>query len=244
MQPCQVVQGVAIIPVQGVLVHRLGCVQPAWGCTGFDGIRHNLMLALADPAVRAIAFDIDSQGGEVDGLFDLADTIFAARGSKPIWAMVNDTAFSGAYAIASACDHIAVPRTGGTGSVGVVCMHVDQSAALRRAGVAVTLIQYGARKADGSETAPLSDPALAVMQREVDMMGEIFVSTVARNRRLDQAAVRDTEAATYLGAASVAMGFADAVMAPDEAFRSLLQQLGPMSRERGRRSLRRQRPPV
>jgi ClpP class serine protease len=244
MQPCPVVCGVAIIPVQGVLVHRLGCIQPAWGCTGYDGIRHNLMLALADPAVRAIAFDIDSQGGDVDGLFDLADTIYRARGAKPIWAMVNDTAFSAAYAIASACDRITVPRTGGTGSVGIVCMHVDQSAALRRAGMAVTLIQCGARKADGSEFEPLSDPALTVMQREVDMMGEIFVSTVARNRRLDQAAVRDTEAATYLGADSVALGFADAVMAPDEAFRSLLQQLGPMSRERGRRSLRRQRPPV
>jgi hypothetical protein len=72
-------------------------------------------------------------------------------------------------------------------------------------------------------------------------MGEIFVSTVARNRRLDQAAVRDTEAATYLGAASVAMGFADAVMAPDEAFRELLLELGPMPRSRGRRTLRRNR---
>jgi signal peptide peptidase SppA len=225
MRPCQVVNGVCIIPVQGTLVNKLGCIQPYSGMTGYDGIRHNLMAALVDPEVRAIAFDIDSPGGEVSGCFDLADAIFDARGIKPLWAMLNDSAYSAAYAIASACDRITVPRTGGTGSVGVICMHVDFSRALDKAGIAVTVIQYGARKADGSEVAPLSDPALKRFQADVDAMGELFVATVARNRAMPVAKVRATEAMTYLGAPGVAIGFADAVMAPDEAFRALLQQL-------------------
>lgn len=223
MRPCQVVQGVAIIPVQGTLVNRLGCLQPYSGMTGYDGIRHNLMAALTDPGVKAVAFDIDSPGGEVSGCFDLADTIFAARGIKPMWAMLNDAAYSAAYAIASACDRVLVPRTGGTGSVGVICMHVDMSKALGKAGVNVTLIQYGARKADGSDLAPLSNPALKRFQADVNRMGDIFVATVARNRRLEAADVRATEAATYLGMNSLGPGFADAIMAPDEAFRELLK---------------------
>jgi signal peptide peptidase SppA len=183
-------------------------------------------MALGDPDVRAIMLDIDSPGGEVAGCFDLVDAIYDARGRKPIWAVLTESAYSAAYAIASAADRIIVPRTGGTGSVGVICMHVDISQALSKAGIDVTLIHYGAKKADGNEFNPLSKDALSRFQSDVDKMGEIFVKTVARNRDLKTAVVRDTEAGTFLGAAGVEIGFADAVMAPDEAFASLLDELG------------------
>ncbi|WP_227105159.1 S49 family peptidase [Chromobacterium rhizoryzae] len=222
----EVVAGVAIIPVTGTLVQKLGTMRPYSGMTGYDGIRANLSMALEDKDVRAIVLDIDSPGGEVAGCFDLADAIFKARGTKPIWAILTESAFSAAYALASACDRIIVPRTGGTGSVGVICMHVDMSKALGAAGITVTLIHYGARKADGSDMQPLSKEALARFQADVDAMGELFVKTVARNRKLSAAVVRGTQATTFLGAEGVEIGFADAVMAPDEAFRSLLAELG------------------
>lgn len=222
----EVVEGVAIIPVTGTLVQKLGTLKPYSGMTGYDGLRANLSMALADDAVRAVVLDIDSPGGEVAGCFDLADSIYRARGSKPIWSILTESAYSAAYALASACDRIVVPRTGGTGSVGVICMHVDMSKALGAAGVNVTLIHYGDRKADGADSKPLSDEALSRYQSDVDAMGELFVKTVARNRGLSVKAVRATQATTFLGAAGVEIGFADAVQAPDEAFRSLLAELG------------------
>lgn len=222
----EVVAGAAIIPVQGTLVQKLGTLRPYSGMTGYDGIRANISMALEDKDVKAIVLDIDSPGGEVAGCFDLVDAIYQARGDKPIWAILTESAYSAAYALASACDRIVVPRTGGTGSVGVICMHVDMSKALSSAGITVTLIHYGDRKADGSDMKPLSEEALTRFQADVDEMGELFVKTVARNRGLSVAAVRKTQAQTYLGAAGVEIGFADAVMAPDEAFRSLLAELG------------------
>lgn len=222
----EVVEGVAIIPVTGTLVQKLGTLRPYSGMTGYDGLRANLSMALADDAVRAVVLDIDSPGGEVAGCFDLADSIYKARGSKPIWSILTESAYSAAYALASACDRIVVPRTGGTGSVGVICMHVDMSKALGAAGVNVTLIHYGDRKADGADSRPLSDEALSRYQSDVDAMGELFVKTVARNRGLSVKTVRATQATTFLGAAGVEIGFADAVQAPDEAFRSLLAELG------------------
>ena len=217
-----VVSGVAVIPIRGTLVQRLGSVRPVCGMTGYDGIRLAFMRALADTAVAGISFDIDSPGGEVAGCFDLVDTIFAARGRKPVHANLNECAFSAAYALATAADRITVPRTGGTGSVGVICMHTDMSKAMERAGVSVRLITFGDRKGDGSSYAPLSDPALARFQADVDAMGAIFVETVARNRNMSAAAVRKTQAGTYLGAAGVEVGFADEVASPDAAFRALL----------------------
>lgn len=221
-----VVHGVAVIPISGTLVHKSGYMRPTCGMTGYDGIRANLSMALEDQSVQAIMLDIDSGGGEVSGCFDLVDAIYGARGQKPIWSVLSESAYSAAYAIASAADKVIVPRTGGTGSVGVICAHVDFSKALAKEGIAVTMIHYGARKADGNEFNPLSDEALARYQADVDEMGELFVATVARNRELSVAKVRGTQATTFLGAAGVKIGFADAVMAPDEAFRTLLAELG------------------
>ncbi|SOE85682.1 signal peptide peptidase SppA [Burkholderia sp. YR290] len=224
--PYDLDQGVAIIDVSGTLVQKSSNLRPSSGMLGYNAIRHNFLAALSDEQVKAIVLSIDSPGGEVAGCFDLADLIYASRSIKPTLAILNESAFSAAYALASACEQITVPRTGGTGSVGVICMHVDQSKAIDKAGLTVTIIKYGDRKADGNQFNPLSKEALDRYQAEVDEMGELFVQTVARNRNLSADVVRKTQATTFLGAAGVEIGFADAVMAPDEAFQSLLKELG------------------
>lgn len=224
-RPYEVIEGIAVIPVQGTLVAKLGTLHPYSGMRGYDGIRANLVLALTDDAVRAIVLDIDSPGGEVAGCFDLVDAIHSIRGIKPIHAILTENAFSAAYALASACDSITVPRTGGTGSIGVIVAHVDFSKALTSAGITVTLITYGAHKADANDVQPLADDARARIQADVDAVGELFNATVARNRNLTPAKVRATQALTYLGEQGVAAGLADAVMSPDAAFHALLTEL-------------------
>ena len=216
---------IAVIPVYGTLVQKNGSVRPYWGMTGYDGIRQAMALALDDAGVRKIALDIDSPGGEVAGCFDLVDDIYQARGDKPIWAILNENAFSAAYAIASAADRVIVPRTGGTGSIGVICMHVDFSRAIDAAGLKVTFItSRGAdRKADGHPEIPLSPEALAAIEADIDAMGDLFCDTVGRNRGLAANAVRDLAAATFLGPKGVAVGLADAVMPPGQAFRALMR---------------------
>lgn len=219
--------GVAVVPIEGTLVQKLGALRPYSGMTGYDSIRQNFLTALTDPQARAIVLDVDSPGGEVAGCFDLVDTIYAARGVKPIWAILNEKACSAAYALASAADRITVPRSGATGSIGVIAMHVDWSQALAKEGIAVTFIQYGARKSDGASEKPLSAEALANFQAEVDRLGEIFVTTIARNRGLDAAKVRATEADVFMGEAGLAARLADAVLPPDAAFRDLIATLSP-----------------
>lgn len=221
----EIAAGVAIIPVSGTLVQKLGSLHPYSGMTGYDGIRACFSMAMEDASVRAIVFDLDSGGGEVAGCFDLADMIYRSRGRKPIWAILSESAYSAAYAIASACDWITVPRTGGTGSVGVIAAHVNMSGALTAAGLEVTIFKFGAKKGAGNEFEKISPDTYADMMADVNAMGELFVATVARNRNLTTAAVRETQAATYLGAKGVDIGFADAVMAPDEAFSALVSQL-------------------
>lgn len=217
---------IAKIDVEGTLVQKLGSLRPWSGMTGYDGIRQNLFAALSDPKVEAIILNIDSPGGEVAGCFDLVDTIYGMRGQKPIWAILDESAYSAAYAIASAADKIYVPRTGGVGSIGVIAAHVDFSQALQTAGVKVTFITYGDFKADGHAEIPLSEEAYARFKADITTMGELFADTVARNRNISAATVRDTKAATFMGANGVALGLADEVAAPDAAFRALIKQIG------------------
>lgn len=219
-----VIDGVAVIDVSGTLVQKSSSLRPYSGMLGYNAVRHNFDAAMANKAVKAIALEIDSPGGEVAGCFDLADHIFESRGEKPILAMLNESAYSAAYAIASSADQVSVPRTGGTGSVGVICMHIDASRAIKGAGMDVTIIKYGDRKADGNQFSPLSKEALARFQADVDAMGEMFVDTVARNRGLAVDVVRGTQATTFLGQSGVDIGFADAVMTPHDALAAWIAQ--------------------
>nr|WP_315400116.1 S49 family peptidase [uncultured Duganella sp.] len=220
-----VVGGVAIIQVCGTLVQKLGTLRPYSGMTGYDGIRQNFLQALIDPDVKAIMLDIDSPGGEVSGCFDLVDTIYKSRGTKPIWSVLNESAYSAGYAIASAADRICVPRTGGVGSIGVIWMHMDWSKALTDAGFKVTFITFGESKADGHPEVPLSGEALERFQNDINTMGELFVSTAARNRNISAKVIRDTQARTYMGTAGVSIGLADEVLSPDAAFMALLKKI-------------------
>jgi ClpP class serine protease len=99
-----IVNGVAVIPVRGTLVQRTGTLRPYSGMTGYDGLRQNFLTALTDASVEGIVLDIDSPGGEVSGCFDLVDTIYAARGIKPIAAICAEHAFSAAFALATTAD--------------------------------------------------------------------------------------------------------------------------------------------
>lgn len=224
-RPYDIVAGVAVIPVDGTLVQKLGSVRPWSGMTGYDGIRICFLDALADKDVKAIVLDVDSPGGEVAGCFDLVDTIYSARGAKPIHAILNENAYSAAYAIASAADRVVVPRTGGTGSIGVVCLHADLSQAMSKAGITVTLVRSDPEKFEGNQYEPLGKDTLARLQAEIDTSGDLFKATVARNRGVPVSKVQATKAGTFQGAAGIEAGLADDVMAPDAAFRALLDQI-------------------
>ncbi len=214
------IDGVAIVPISGVLVHRGAWVGRSSGQTSYEGIRAQIDAAADNPQVRAIALEIDSFGGEVAGCFGLADRIRAIGGQKPVRAFVAEHAFSAAYALASQAGDIVLPRTGGVGSIGVLCMHVDMSGALDKAGLSVTLIRAGAHKVDGNPYEPLPQAVRADFEAEMEALRGLFAQSVAAGRgdRLGADAALATEARCLTGADAVAAGLADRVAEPREAF--------------------------
>ncbi len=225
--PYPVVDGIAVIEIAGVLIHRGGWIGQSSGQTSYEGIAAQIEAAASDPAVRGLALEIDSFGGEVAGVFDLADRIRAIRGTKPVWAFVAEHAFSAGYALASQADRILLPRTGAVGSIGVVVLHADISGQLDQDGVRVTLIHSGSHKIDGNPYQPLPEAVQGDIQREIDVLRFLFAETVAAGRsgRLSQEAALATEAATFRGPDAVAAGLADEVTDLTRGFSAFRQML-------------------
>lgn len=212
----RVVDGVAIVDIFGVLAHRGGIAADSSYILGYQQIATRLTSAVADRHVHSIMLDIDSPGGEVSGVFELAEQIRAADARKPVYAVADSLAASAAYLIASAAREVSVSRTGSVGSVGVVWRHADFSRALDQDGISVTHIYAGARKTAGNPFEPLAEDVRAEFQAEIDKLYEMFVSAVAAYRGIDAQQLRNTEARVYLGDDGVDLGLADRVETADE----------------------------
>jgi signal peptide peptidase SppA len=224
--------GIATIPVVGVLVNRFNYVSN-W-VSGYDGIRTLLDAALADNDVKGIAFDVNCHGGMVQGCFELADYIYSKRGVKPMQAIVDANAHSAAYAIASSVGKIVATRSASVGSVGVVRTHVDYSKSLDAEGVKVTYIYAGKHKVDGNPYEKLSKDVRDDWQAEVEKMYDEFVATVARNRGISEDDVRETEAAVFRAEDALEKGLIDEVNDPIEAFAAFSSELtGSMFKPKG-----------
>lgn len=208
--------GILFVPVRGVLLHNFPYALGNWA-TGYIYIQKVIERGLEDANVRGIALLINSPGGMVAGCFEAVDKIYARRGEKPIRAFAHEGAYSAAYAIASVADDIVVSRTGGVGSIGVVTSHLDFSKMNDDIGIKYTFIFAGRHKVDGNPEEPLPDDVKARIQARIDELYDVFVSSVARNRGMEEQAVRDTEALTYTASQAVSIGLADSVGPLDDA---------------------------
>lgn len=214
------VDGIACIDISGTLVAKCSGMNAMSGLTSYADIACDFTAAMSDSAVRAILLHIDSPGGEVKGMFDLASLMNSMRGQKPVCAYV-DCAASAAYLLASTAERIVVSSIGLTGSVGVIALHLDESKADEQAGLKYTAIFAGDRKDDGNPHEPLSPEARAGMQARIDTVYGMFISAVAGYRGMSEESVRKTQAAIYMGKDGVNVGFADMVGSPEDAYRAL-----------------------
>lgn len=206
-------ENVAVVPITGLIAHRAHMVNDICGPggTSTEALDAAIRAAVDDPTIRSIVLDVDSPGGSVFGVHEVADTIFAARSKKPIAAVANSTASSAAYWIASAAHELYVIPSGEVGSIGVFGKHVDTSKADEAAGKVTTVISAGKYKAEGE--GPLSTDAKAAIQARVDAYYTQFVRSVAKHRGVAVDAVRNGygEGRTLGAQAALAAGMVDGI---------------------------------
>lgn len=212
-------KNVAILPIVGVLEARPTMIGSLFGMS-YERIGQAFDSLIADDSISGVILDVVSPGGMVYGAPELAEKIYSARGTKPIVAVANPMAASGAYWLAAAADRVIVTPSGDVGSVGVIMEHVDHSKALEDGGEKVTVIRSSGapHKAEANGLEPLSDEARQHLQSRADAIHHTFVSALARYRGVSVDHVSEHFGKGRLVSAkqAVAAGMADRVMAMDE----------------------------
>lgn len=214
------VGSVAVIPIEGTLVHKGAYVGMLSGRTSYQGLQTQVTRAMRDPAVKGVAFEVDSFGGEAAGAFETAAMIAALSAAKPTIAILTDFAASAGYLLASAARQIIIPPTGMAGSIGVITMHADFSQQLEKSGIKVTVLAAGKHKSEGNPYMPLGEDVKARTLNRLENGRQRFAAAVGSHRgdRFTAAAALATEAAMFDGEEAVKKGLADAVGSPSAAF--------------------------
>lgn len=218
-------KGVAVLPLMGIISPRIEQVNDISGPggTSAQGFQRSLMQAVRDPEVGSILIDVDSPGGNVHMLRETAQAIREARKQKPITAIAQPVAASGAFWLAAQADELVVTPSGEVGSVGAFTMHRDISEREEKKGVKTTLISAGRLKTAGNSFEPLSKEARADMQKGVDEAMGMFVEDLAIGRNVDAKTVLSNFGeGTMVGAEeAVDRGMADRVATFDQVLGEL-----------------------
>ena len=231
---------IAVIPIIGTIMQRSSMMQMCDGGTSTQAISQALRQAQADETCSAIVLDIDSPGGSVYGVSELAAEIRAS--SKPVTAIANSVAASAAYWLGTAAAEFYVTPGGEVGSIGVWMAHEDWSKSLAEAGVDVTLISAGKYKVEGNPYGPLDADAKGFMQSRTDDYFAAFTRDVAKGRKCSVDQVRSGMGqGRVLGATQAkAENMIDGVMTFDQVIRHVQRSAAP-ARGRSAQDQQRQR---
>lgn len=209
---------VGVLPITGTIGYRMNLMSEMSGGTSVEALTRDLRAMLNDPDISAIVLDVDSPGGTVDGLTELASEIYQGRSQKPITAVANTMMASGAYWLASAASEIAVSPSALVGSIGVIAAHEDQSGLYEKLGVDVSLVTAGKYKGENNPFGPLTEDGKAQIQKRVDEYYGMFTRDVAKGRRVPVESVRGGfgEGRVVGAKEAISLGMADRMATRDE----------------------------
>lgn len=169
--------GIAIIPVSGVISRYASMFQAYCGGTSTQALATSIQAALDDPSCRGILLSVDSGGGEANGIHELSEMIYAARGKKPIKAYVSGTGASAAYWIAAAADEVIMDATAQVGSIGTV-----QGFRFRKDDASIETLELVSSQSPDKRLDPRTDAGKAKYQASLDQLSDVFINCVAKYR--------------------------------------------------------------
>ena len=221
-RPAQVRDGVAILPIMGVLSQRMNMLSEISGGTSTELIKRDLDMLLSDDTVKAIVLEIDSPGGGVHGVAELSQAIFEARGVKPIVAVASGTMASAAYWIGSAAGELVATPSSDVGSIGVFTVIENRAVAEHAQGLKTEIISAGEFKVAGNPHEPMSGAAREVIQEHIDSVYGMFVTDVARNRGVGMTTAQEMgDGRVHVAPVAKDLGFIDRIATVDQIVNEL-----------------------
>ena len=152
-----------------------------------DRDRVKLFEEIEKSGAKAVLIVIDSPGGTVTGSEQLFEALRKLNEKKPVVAVIEGSAASGAYIAALGTERIFAPRSAIVGSIGVIFQYPNFHQLLQKIGVDVESIKSSPLKASPNGLEPTSPEAKAAVASLVADSYDWFKGLVQERRSLDAA---------------------------------------------------------
>lgn len=178
--------------------------------TSADDIVYQIREAEKDDKIKVILVQIDSTGGESTAAKEIADAL--KESTKHTVAFIREFGASAAYWAASGADVIFANNTSNVGGIGVTMSYLDYSDKNQQEGLIYQQISSGKFKDTGDPDKVLTTEEKELLQRDVDILHNLFVDEVATNRNLDKQKVAVlADGSTMMGQMALDNGLIDRI---------------------------------
>ncbi|MBA2626730.1 MAG: S49 family peptidase [Gemmatimonadales bacterium] len=218
-------QTIAVVKACGVLMKQ---IPSATAGTSTIYLRRAIREAVRDSAVGGILIAVDSPGGTVSGIADLAREVRDARKHKPVWVQVEDLGASAAYQVASCAERIYANCDDAlVGSIGTMLVLYDMSEQAEKAGVRTLVFKTGTIKGAGVEGAEITKEHETYFQGLVEDLQRGFDRAVQEGRGFNAkqlAAVKT--GAVFAAPEALALGLIDGIQPLETTLEQLAAAVG------------------
>jgi len=211
---------VGVVNVQGTMINGSAGIMSIFGMTGYSDVGRAAIAALSDPDIKSILLNVDTPGGQVAGLHDMATMLADIGKIKPVITYAGGNMLSAGMWLGAAGEKIYASATSEVGSIGVLMVLQDRSEAMAQAGIKPEVFRSGPFKALGNPYEKMSPEARAVIQQSVDDTAEVFLNHVASQRGVAPlvADSRYGQGRTFVGKRAKEVGLVDEIASDDYAF--------------------------
>jgi len=212
---CDPETGIAVVSISGPTTASY------WGPGTYSGLRVTVEGLLDRDDVRCIVLEVNSPGGDVNGLFECCEYVSKAKETKPIHAHVTGMCCSAAYAIAASCTDISATQTSEIGSVGVYAQAYDDSEYLKKQGILSRI--FRSRNAERKNLSAFSEEGEKDIQAKIDFYENCFYTVLSEGRGMDrERCIEDFgHGSVFLASEALERNMIDSVAAYDELIDSL-----------------------
>jgi signal peptide peptidase SppA len=181
--------------------------------------------AEADDAIKAILLEIDSFGGYPVAAEEVEHAL--KRAQKHSVAQIREYGDSAAYWAATGADVIFASENSDVGSIGITSSYLEYSGMNVQEGIKYVSLSTGKFKDAGSEDKPLTEEERQYFMRDLEILHDNFVKTVAENRDLDIEKVRAlADGSSSLGRMALENGLIDKIGGSFEVEEYLREKIG------------------
>ncbi len=173
-----------------------------------------------DDDIKAVVLRVNSPGGSATASEVIQREVLLTRKVKPVVVSMGDVAASGGYWIVTDANRIFAEPNTVTGSIGVFGLLLNVQKLANNNGITWDVVKTG-RYADADMqtiSRPKSPQELALYQRSVNQIYNLFLSKVAQGRKLPEQKVAEiAQGRVWSGVAAKDLGLVDEIGGLDAA---------------------------